>query len=261
MSFSRLPSPGKLTVFCAIILCAGEAHAQTSSECSPKSQVPCGPLLACASNFSQWVITFSYPEDRQKDSTAPASNPAADLLKTRVKTITTTKTDDIVHEEMVDAQGGKFDHWYVGDIQYTKTANSDTWLQNVPIKYDGRNSSYSPLPASGFRGLEWITSENYAATLKYGGRSCLVFVQHAPANLNLSNPATQIQQLQSLSTVAFIDAESHLPIQVQVDGVIRFYQFVDPPSAKQVLPPDLADQITKGNEGRARLSARAPRPF
>jgi len=242
-----------------IILCAASAHAQTGS--SPKPELPPGPPLAPAPSFSQWIVTFSYPEERAKSENPSGFGPGPVNVGTRTKKITTTKTEEIVHEEFVDGLGGKFDQWHVGPILYIKSSGSNTWGQIEASRATDRGiDTDEVLPANGFRGLGWIARDNYAGTVKYSGRNCLLFVLGAPPHLDLSNPDS-LKKLESLNAVAFVDAESRLPVEAGASGVIRYFQFADAPSDKLTLPPDLAQQIQQGEEGRARLEQRLPRPY
>ncbi len=236
-----------------------------SALCLPaeSADAPSGPLLAPIPDFSQWVVTFTYPEEKPRPGslTPPPTKP--DYFKTRVRSVTTTKTHDIVHEAFVDEQGQQSDVWHVGNTQYQKPLGSSTWQQHDATELSDKNALkiYSPLPASGFRDLDWITPENYVTTIKNGDRSYLVFVPNPPPNLDLSNPDGQAQKLDNLVSVALIDATTHLPFQVTFNQVTRSYRFDPPPTEVQALPSDLVDAIQKGQQGRIRLAQPAPRPY
>jgi len=238
-----------------------QTPADSTAEASAQKQAPPpGPLLESAPAFSQWVITFSYPEDRQKSSN---SAPLPAYASTRLRTITTTKTKNIVHEEFVDASGRKFDVWHVANKQYRKLFGSKVWLENSAGEVNnGSATDYMAFPPTGFRDLDWLSDQNYAGTVKYVGRDCLVFVMNAPPGLDLSSANTPPDKFESFGMIAFIDLGSRLPVEIQTNGVMRTYQFTDPPpDAVLKLPPDLSEQIKKGEEERARLNQRPPRPY
>jgi len=233
------------------------AHAQSADDAQP----PSGPLLASAPDYSQWVVTFTYPEDKNPTSGADASGPAPAYLTTRTRTITTTKTHEVIHEEFVDGRGEKFDEWHVGNIAYTKGSGSNLWGELDPSDLANGSAHFQPLPASGFRNLDWITKDSYAGTMKYSGRDCLVFTLVSPHKTNLFKLTTPESQLESLATYALIDAETRLPVIVKAEGMTRLYQFKNAPTEKLTLPPDLAEQLRKGEEGRKRLNQPMPRPY
>jgi hypothetical protein len=227
------------------------------------ADLPSGPALSTAAEFSQWVVTYTYPEEKDAGSELTPAKPKPAYFNTLVHTITTTKTRSVVHEEFVDEQGLKSDLWHVGTTQYQKPAGSPTWQQHGANELTDRNELkiYSPLPNSGFRDLDWITRQNYVTTIKYGEHAYLVFVPNPPPGLDLSNPDDRAQKLAALASVALIDATTRLPFQVTYQHVTRTYQFGSPPSDVQNLPDDLAQAIKQGREGAARLDQAAPRGY
>jgi len=245
--FRRILKNGMLS------LVLGPAIAMGQSSPVPKPEPPPGPLLATAPDHSEWLVTFSYPDERSKD--AAADSAAAG----RTKTIVTSRAKDTVHEEITDASGGRFDEWFIGGILYSKNAAGKTWGELHAG--DPKRPAFSPLPASGFRGLDWINKESYAGTMKFGGRMCLVFIDNAPPHVILSEVAEQPGGFENFSKVAFVDAESRLPVQEEVAGIIRSYKFVDPSPDAFTLPPDLDAALKQEAETRAALSQRLPRPY
>jgi len=221
-----------------------------------------GPPLHAAPEFSQWTITLSYPDQRASKTatSAPAIPPASD---SRPKEIVTTKTKNIVHEETTEGRGAKSEKWYVGATQYRKDPGATVWFANEPntLVNVQKDIYYTPLPPSGFRGLEWLTPETYAGAISYQGRKCLVFLPGGAGAINLSSPGSPDAALAALANVAFIDADTRLPVEVRSGGIIQYYQFASQAPAMQSLPPDLAEQIKKGEEGRKKLDTRPPRPY
>jgi hypothetical protein len=217
--------------------------ANAQDQANPASQLPDGPLPAPAPDYSQWVVTFSNPEDKNK---GPGSSSTSAM-------ITTTKTGYIIHEEIVNGSGAKLDEWHVGNTLYTKGSGSTLWNE----ARSGRSSSFEAFPASGFRNLDWVTRNSYVGTIVLAGHSCLVFVPERPQKLDLSDPV----QLDALTTYAFLDANSRLPVKVRFNGVTSIYQFKDPPTEKLTLPPDLTSQLKKNEEAVESLNKPMPRPY
>ena len=244
--FHRCVSIGILTLILGPVVC----WAQTDPGSKPEP--PPGPLLANAPDPGQWVVTCSYPDERFKEADVPPG------IEERAKMITTTRAKDVIHEAMVDASNGKSDNWYIGDTLYTKRPKAKTWEQLPMTAVDGPH--FTPLPVNGFRDLDWIRKEAYVGSMKFGDRNCLVFIDGAPPHLVLSEAASQPGGFENYSMVAFIDAETRLPVQVEVAGIIRSYRFANAESDALTLPQDLTTVITQAAKARALLGQRLPRP-
>jgi hypothetical protein len=233
-------NPGVLLVFLLVSAIRTWAQSDTQNPVPPD-----GALLAAAPSFSQWRVTFTYPEELAKKDDGTPTKP-----ETRTRTILTTRSKNIVHEETISAQGIKREDWHVGQMQYALLPGTSQWFQG---------SDKSTFPANGFRDLDWITEESYAGKANLGDRSCLIFV---PAEKRQGQTASGLlEKLDSLPTVAYIDAQSRLPVRVREDGIQRAYQFLAPPTSMLSLPPDLAQTLKKADDTRARLSQPPPRPY
>ena len=239
--------------------------AQQPSDSPVKQSVPDGPLLRPAPSFAQWEITFQYSDDQRKKEQAGAPGAkAASTFDPRPRKVVTTKTGAIIHEEVTCVDGKAKHVWFNAGTQYVKHGGQSVWLEADPRKSTSGVSGdpdADPMPPSGFRKLEWVTSNNYAGTIPYAGGNCFVFVPGGESKVDLHDSAKQAQLLSSQGTVAYIDAESRMPVAVRSEGETRSFHFNPTPSAMQALPADLANQIKKGEEGRARLDQRAPRPY
>jgi hypothetical protein len=211
-------------------------RAQTGDNAGP----PAGPLLAPAPEYSKWVVTFTYPQ-----------NGAG--AETRTKTITTTKTQDVVLEAMVTANGLEHDIWHVGEIQYDYLADSKIWLEPPPKT----SREYDPMPANGFRDLDWIAMNNFIGRIKSPNGFYLVF---SPVATRKLAAGAQLDQVKSLATYALIDDQTRLPALAQENFITRVYQFETPPVDKLTLPQDLEQILKKEQDVRARMN-QPPRPF
>lgn len=209
--------------------------------------LPQGSLLKSAPHFSQWIVTFSYPQERAvSNSQAKASS----INPSLPRKIVTTITDKIIHEEIFTVGLAKIDRYQVGRIIYSKLPNVAFWTmynpdeqKNTPVQ----DRSLSPLPENGFRGLDWISDRTYVGTLNQGKISYLAF-----APLNVEN--VDFKSLTALSTFACIDADTRMPALVGENGVVRTFSFLPPPTTVQNLPVDLMKDIKEGEAIRAKFN-------
>ena len=229
--------------FCfALLLGPISASAQNAAPARP--QPPPGDYVASMPDFSRWLITFSYPEDRTK-----SPNPSLPgYMAGRPRARTTTITKEIIHEETVNINGDKTDAWRIRAIQYQKPPGSTVWYQ-APAR---------AMTATGFSDLEWITGDDYIGTVRYAGRTCLVFAGNAPADLDVSKLSDPTAEFNSLNQIAFIEADSRLPVETRAFGVIRYFKFMEGPTEKLTFPADLAEHIRQNDAIEARLSGHAP---
>ncbi len=216
-----------------VLSCANNGVAQTAAKPLP----PEGPLLVSAPDPSAWTITLSYPQDRVKGG-------VKGFTETRTRTITTTKTGKIIHEESVGAQGTKYDSWHVGRNVYDKWTGAPSWSQE-PANTATRAE---------FKDLDWVSKNDYVGKLDYAGHRCLVFVEGAPADLNVESSTFEMDQLDNFHNVSFIDAKSRLPVETRTFGTYSSYSFTDGPAEKLTLPADLVTQLKKDQEILSRLS-------
>ena len=252
-------------LLCAVMFLRAQTPAgEASSAQGPvKPELPAGPLLRSAPDFARWEVSFTYAEEKKKDggSTTKSRAPGAN---TRLLKTVTTKTGRVIHEEQTNAQDQVTDTWFNGPVQYVKSAAGPTWFQSDNLTVGGAlaDGGYHPMPANGFRTLDWINEGNYAGTVPYGKSTCLIFVPGGYRQLDLRGDAEQRQKrMEAVNEIAYIDADTRLPIAVRSGAELQTYHFEQPPTAMQSLPADLADQIKKGAEARARLEQPAARPY
>lgn len=252
--------------FLAMLCFAGALYAQiprdgaTQTATATKPTLPTGPLLRTVDNFSRWEVSFAYSDDQQKKGDTIDAKATSLSENARPRKITTTKTGPIIHEETTDVIDRQTDTWFNGNTQYAKAGSSRIWLQASPGLMG--DTAYHPLPANGFRNLDWITPDNYVGLVPAaGGRQYLVFTQGGLQKLDLTDAAERNDRMTKAGTIAYVDADSRLPILVRINGETRAYRFDAAPAQVQTLPVDLADQIKKGEEARARLLQSAARPY
>ena len=227
-----------------------------------KPELPSGQLLRAPADFSRWIITFTYPTDKPKrESASPEDNdPTANA---RPRHTTTTKTGRIIHEEQTDVIGRITETWFDGSKQYIKRSNSSLWFEFTAeaALHTAPSSIERSLPPSGYRGLEWINASAYAGILPYGGGNCLVFVPGGHESVDLQNSEQLSKRMEAMEKVAYIDADTRLPIAVRTHTELRTFRFDSPPPTMQTVAVDLADEIKRGKEGHARLERPANRPY
>jgi hypothetical protein len=88
-----------------------------------------------------------------------------------------------------------------------------------------------------------------------------VFAPGGAAKLDLSNPAHIKELLAAKPLVAYVSAETRLPVALRSGAITQRFHFASPPSVMQSLPAELLDQIRKGEQARQRLYQPAPRPY
>jgi len=220
----------------------------TFAQQSASLVAPNGPLLNSAPAFSQWVVTYAYPQDQ----IPPQPGKSSPINPSLPRKITTTITKQIAHEDIFTVGGTHLDRWQVGRITYTKFPNIGFWAMFKPDDQKNDLSSHQdqqPLPENGFRGLDWLDVKTYAGTMDVSKVPCLVFLPAGSGSPEIKDFAS----VQSLPTFACIDEKTRLPALVKEDGVVRIYTFLPPPASVQTLPPDLAADIAKAKEIQAKF--------
>jgi hypothetical protein len=217
----------------------------TQEDAAPAGPPPAGPLLQTPPEFARWTVAFT----REK--------PPQTAAEERAKVIT-TKTRDIVREEMIDIRGCRDDRWHVRGTQFDKPHGQSTWFQSSAADnpYGNTGTAFSPLPANGFRQWEWISAETYRGLVEVDGMECLVF---APAPVK--NGRLRPEDLPLLPALALVSEKTRLPVLMRAGGVTQKFAFETPPTAVQSLPEDLLQQIRTAAEARERLFQPAARPY
>lgn len=236
----------------------------TLSKEQVKPELPSGPLLGKAPDFSDWLVTFAYAsEAARKTRPESASQPRPAYLDKRPSRVSTTRTGKITHEVTRDLRDAQTEIWFEGNVQFYQSPGSNQWFESGQSTSAGGSSDvdYRPLPPSGFRDLDWITADNFAGSIPYGNGSCLIFVPGGYRKLDLSDATKRTKLLETQTKIAYIDADTRMPVAVRDGDLTRVYKFNPPPTAMQTFPADLSDAINKGKEGRRRLEQPAARPY
>ena len=230
---------------------AANAIAQQAAE---TPQIPTGKLLLPPPEYSQWGVTYSYPQDRFKDEPLPA------LEKSLPRRVTTTKTCDILHEETVDVAGVKSDKWQAGTTFYLKPPGQNYWGEYDRAWYHNNlptSAALQPVPLKGFQDLDWIGRDTYAGSIKQNGAEYFVFVPSNAGSLDVGNPAA----LHAQPVIAYVDAATRLPVRFKNGDVIRSYAFAPEAPPPLALPADLVREIRDGKERRAKVFVAPKREY
>ena len=239
------------SAYFALLALAANAVAQQAAE---KPPIPPGKLLSPPPEYSQWMVAYSYPQDRSQEENLPA------LEKSLPRKVITTKTGVILHEETVDVAGGKSDKWQVGTTFYLKPPEQNYWGEydatwqhnNLPA-----SAALLPVPTKGFQDLDWIGSDTYAGSIKQNGVEHFVFVPSNANNLDVGKPAA----LNAQPVIAYVDASTRLPVRFKNGSVIRTYAFAPDAPSMLALPADLVREIQEGKERRAKVFVAPKREY
>jgi hypothetical protein len=193
--------------------------------------------------LAKWLVSYSYADDRLAASSP--SNP---------KSVLTTRTNKILHEETDYVSGKKMNKWQEGQTFYIRNDARNSWgVYDGTYQHNNRTDDPAllPIPENSFRDLDWIKEENYAGSIASGQATFLVFVQGYAAFLNVNDK----KALDAQHAIAYVDQAARLPVMVRVNGVTRTYSYPAPPSAPLTLPQDLTAELKRREEIKAKFSA------
>lgn len=249
-SKSRLSAKIPLFVGLFVSCIAAFVSAQEPPPIAPA--LPDGPLLKSAPNYSKWTISYGVPKDSKA---APMSADAPHRAAV-------SKTQNILHEAVFDGRGCCTDTWYLGVQQYRKPHGGKAWFLSEPAAVNtAQDSSYDPLPASGYRDWEWVGKDAYVGTVEFEGRPSLAFIPGGIKVLGTVDSEKLKELLEAQPHIAYVDAQSRLPVMQKKGTVELRYRFESLPQSLLTLPPELATQIRKNEEARTRLLQPAARPY
>lgn len=235
----------KNTLLCAAALTLALVRTASAQQVT----LPQGTLLKPLPDFTKAFISYESSKD------------AAPLPADAPHRATVARTQNILHEEIVDGRGCCADTWYLGVRQYRKPHGGTAWFLSEPARANtAQDSSYDPLPAIGFRNWHWVGPETYVGTVLLGGKECLAFVPEGPGTFG-KNTEHLAERLGKAPHVAYVDAESRLPVLQRMGTATQTFRFESLPPGLLTLPADLSAQIRATEEARARLLQAAPRPY
>ena len=238
-----------------LIFCAVHAYPQ-GTPAAAKPTPPSGPLIQTPPNPGQWIVTFSYPEERAKKGDDSAATQSQSNLSGEIRIITTTKLKKIAHVEIASIKGTKLDLWTNDTMLYSKPTDSKEWSLSATKD----NKANQDMVSDKFSDLDWVGAGTYLGSIKYSGHDCMVFSPNAPADVNLMDSDSLKKLMDTADMLAFIDAQTRCPVEVHNNGVYRFFQFGDAPPSL-VLPGDLTAQLEEGKKAILLINQRAARPY
>jgi hypothetical protein len=233
----------KLSIILCLICGAVSVHAQQPS---PTPELPSLPLLKPVPDRTKWTVTV-------KGKPAGKGNVANDGQSGTIHTIIGAKTDNILHVISIAGNGNKSDTWSDGKVQ---VIINPAWKK--PLISSGSPQEF-PKP-------DWISLKNYTDTLKKDGRDYLVFRDRIfPAGGDQSLTAADLDGVDpetlKVTAVASIDAETRLPVSVQIGDETTIYKFETLPSGvMQTFPSNVQSVITAQNEKLKAATRKPARP-
>jgi hypothetical protein len=248
MSMKVLPAKVVGAVFALLLLGSFDVFGQTSPS------RPDGQLLKKPADFAKWEVIYTYAK-----SDAPGTRPSApgDL-----KSLVTTKTGNIVHEQATDLQGRITDTWHTGATQYRKPPGEAVWYQPVPpSEGQGGSSDYAPIPPNGYRQWDWVGESTFVGTFPFDNVACLVFVPGGRSAVGEEDEKKAAAKIGAMPVVAYVNAETRLPVALRMGNITGRVTFHPSPASAQVLPTDLIDQLRNAEQSRKNLFQQPARPF
>lgn len=177
-------------------------------------------------NFSEWEISFTYAQDGPEAT--PTQRKDSLYLRGPRKSVV-TKTQNVFREAILRVNGEKIERWQIDRTVYIFAPQAGFWaIYNSEFHRNNRDgdSEKRPLPESGFPGLDWISAETYAGSLSENGKELLIFTPTDSGPIDLSD----VKALKNLLTIAFVDADTRLPVLVKENGVQKVFIFRSIPS-------------------------------
>jgi hypothetical protein len=233
--------------------CAGLSLVSHGAIAQATSEQAGDSLLKKPADFSKWEISYSYPK-----VDAPGVRPP---VGTEPKSLVTTKTGGLIHEQVTDIQGRVTDVWHAGPTQYRKPPGETTWYQPVPPSdSQGGSSDYSPIPPNGYRGWDWVGAASFAGTFPFEGVPCLVFLPGGRTATG-SEESKATAKIAASPVAAYVNAETRLPVMMRLGNVTSRMTFHTAPTVAQTLPTDLVEQAQKAEQGRKNLFQLPSKPF
>lgn len=238
----------------AILAVSGTGFLTAQEETPTPVELPSGPLLKSAPDFSKWIVTYQYPKEILPD--APVRDGSEPVQ------VTVTKTGAIISEVTIDAKNRRSEIWHVGQVQYNSFADSSKWFESTaPRDSTPSTTGFNPLPANGFRGWDWVDASSYVGTIALKTVETLAFLPGGAGTLKQRSPDQIREQIGARPRVAYVNFETRFPLAMRNEGVVESFAFQPAPVQKQSLPAELQKAIQEGEEARRRLYKQAPRPY
>lgn len=195
------------------------------------------PFSLKAPSSAHWTVTYRYkgePElpPEQEGAESPAGRDFS--RDTRIRSIKVSKTPSMLYEETRLIDGKTQKRWRRGNIEVIQVFGEKDYI--VIDSLAPNETSGSKYHITDFPELRWLRSDNYVRTEKSGDRELLVFTDNVVderSGGNLSPELEELPPLPPVSTTAWIDKASRLPVRYQRDNLMLTYRFLAPTA----LPP------------------------
>lgn len=246
----------------SLLLPMAAVSAQTP-ETTERPVLPPGPLFNDrAPEFSRWVVSISAPKantqaaGRNEDDTGENAGDERDQNESAKYSV--TKTKNIYHVRIVDAQRQVWDVWSDGKITAREPGKSaNAAFVAPPASKDSSNPLWVDFTRTDFDGFGWISADNFRGLRKFQGKDCLIFsdkvMLQAPSDGKDGDDA-----FDGLfeETTACIDLTTRLPVALIRNGVTTKYSFRSAPTGMQTLPRSIKAMVEKRNQLRQSLNRR-----
>lgn len=207
------------------VMMIGAAIAGAQSPGEPeRPPILSGPLLSRMPEVASWkIVTLGVAAGGAK---APGD----------IKCSLVIKNGTTFHSEIVLENGMELEGWWVNGVQVLRR-KGDSVL--VVARQTGE-PYYMNYKDTDFPDIGWVAPDCYSGLQRVNGRQCLVFKKEG--------------------CIAWIDPETHLPVQVLENGIVKSYTFLQRPDAAIVVPPNVEKEISAVLALKARTDRHAPRP-
>ncbi|MGC3989314.1 MAG: hypothetical protein QM796_06480 [Chthoniobacteraceae bacterium] len=199
-----------------------------SANTAPAPVLPPGPLLKPVPDFVKWTVT--------RTSKSSGAKPEGDKKPGYIETIVGARTGPMVHVIRTEGNGGRWEFWSNGKTQVIINGS------NAPLISTGLPDEY-PLPT-------WISSSNFTELKTVGKKQYLIFHDRVfpfggEITADMVAPGVDLESLKVEAT-ASIDAETRLPVGVQLGSETIAYKFEALPSGTmQSFPPEVLATIAQ----------------
>ncbi len=215
-------------------------------------QLPTGRLLKAAPQNSCWEIKYDYGKDVRPKGSPPeiqplqAGSPSEKSVSRdhRPLSVKVTKAPGVLYEETQALSGETWRRWHFGKSHLEILELGRNGRVQAVSSLDSKNELVSTYEKEDFPDFRWISASTFSGIQKVGSVDCLLFsgeVALAPRRLPIMEPdevlPPETSSLTKVKTLAWIDAETRLPVRWQRESEIRTFQFGSA-SPLPVLPPE-----------------------
>ncbi len=246
------------------------ASAWSQTPAIAKVPLPKGPLPAKAPNFAKWSVTITEGggESQKSSSSTDSDQTKGQTNKAQQTVMSVIKTLPIRFVGIASSKDGNSIIWCLGEYQIQQNKYSET-----PTLCSKSSESYIDFNNSDFPELGWISEKNYVGAQKIGERTYLFFQDQLVDTSNGVIPSLgssqRVQQNASMTNnsipmpgkieaMAYLDAETRLPVSMKKGSKTYLYKFDQAPTTPLTPPANIKSIVTAEQDRLKRLSLRPP---